>query len=216
MSKDSTPVGKDHFAYIAAHTIQEDAFLRDLRAAAAAAGLPEIHIAPEQAALLQILLKLRSARHVVEVGTLGGYSAIAMARALPSMGKVRTIEIEPKHAEFARSWIAKSDVKDRIEVLVGAGQNLLGMMPGNSADAVFLDADKAGYVGYLKESMRILRPNGLLLAANVLADGDGGKKTRLSETAKAIQAFNDAVAATPGLRAIILPIGDGCLCGVRD
>jgi len=216
MSKDSTPVGPAHFAYIADHTTREDVFLGNLRTAAKEAGLPEIHIAPEQAALLQILLKLRSAKHVVEVGTLGGYSAIAMARALPPTGRVRTLEIESKHAEFARSWIAKSDVKDKIEVMVGDARNLLAMMPAGITDAVFLDADKEGYVDYLKEAMRILRPNGLLLADNVLAGGDVVKKTKQSATAKAISAFNDAVAATPGLRSIIVPIGDGCLVGVKD
>lgn len=216
MSKDSTPVGAAHFAYIAEHTTREDAFLGQLRAAAKAAGLPEIHIAPEQAALLQILLKLRGAKHVVEVGTLGGYSAIAMARALPAVGRVRTLEIDSKHAEFARSWIAKSDVKDKIEVMVGDARNLLAMMPAGATDAVFLDADKEGYVDYLKEALRILRPNGLLLADNVLAGGDVVKKAKQSATAKAMQAFNDAVAATPGLRSIIVPIGDGCLVGVKD
>src|SRR5712672_1863406 len=116
MSKDSTALGSEHFAYITAHTTPEDRLLAELRTAAAAAGLPAIHLAAEQAAFLQVLLALWKARDVVEVGTLGGYSAIAMARALPPGGKVRTIEFEPKHAEFARAWIARSDVNDRVEV----------------------------------------------------------------------------------------------------
>lgn len=214
MSKDSTPVGREQFAYIAAHTAAEGTFLRDLRRAAAAAGLPEIHIAPEQASLLQILLRLCRAREVVEVGTLGGYSAIAMARALPPDGRVRTIELEPAHAAFAREWIGRSDVAGRIEVLVGDAHAVLPGLPAQSADAVFLDADKQGYVAYLQQALRLLRPGGLLLADNVLAhgrvlDAAGG------ETAVAIRAFNDAVTASPELQAIIVPIGDGCLVGVR-
>src|SRR5262245_619844 len=119
MSKDSTAVGPEHFAFIRERTVPEDALLADLRRAAAAHGLPEIHIAPEQAAFLQIVLRAHKAADVVEVGTLGGYSAIAMARALGPRGRLLTLEIDARHAAFAREWIARSDVRDRIEVRVG-------------------------------------------------------------------------------------------------
>lgn len=214
MSKDSTPVGPAQFDYIAAHTAPEGDYLRDLRHAAAASDLPEIHIAPEQASLLQILLRLRQARDVVEVGTLGGYSAIAMARALPADGRVRTIELEPKHAAFARQWIGKSDVAGKVEVLVGDAHTVLPTLPDASADAVFLDADKPGYTAYLSQALRLLRPGGLLLADNVLAGGHIADAAATGNVA-ALRAFNDAVAATPGLQAIIVPIGDGCLVAVK-
>ena len=214
MSKDSTPVGPVQFDYIAAHTAAEGDFLRDLRRAAAASDLPEIHIAQEQASLLQILLRLRQARDVVEVGTLGGYSAIAMARALPADGRVRTIELEQKHAAFARQWIGRSDVAGKIEVLVGDAHAVLPTLPTASADAVFLDADKPGYTAYLKEALRLLRPGGLLLADNVLAGGRIADAEATGNVA-ALRAFNDAVTATPGLQAIIVPIGDGCLVAVK-
>jgi len=216
MSKDSTAVGPEHFAFIAAHTIQEDTLLRELRLAAAAAGLPEIHIAPEQAAFLQIVLRAARATDVVEVGTLGGYSAIAMARALGPRGRVTTLEIEPKHAAFAREWIARSDQQGRVEVRLGDAKVTLAAMAPQSADAVFLDADKEGYVAYLREAMRILRPGGLLLADNVLAGGAIVDPRSRSATARAIRAFLDAVAATPQLQTIVVPLGDGCLLGVRS
>ena len=215
MSKDSTSVGPEHFAFIAARTIPEDALLRDLRQAAAAAGLPEIHIAPEQAAFLHIVLRAARANDVVEVGTLGGYSAIAMARALGPRGRVTTLEIDPKHAAFAREWIARSDQHGRIEVRLGDAKVTLAAMAPQSADAVFLDADKEGYVAYLREAMRILRPGGLLLADNVLAGGEIVDPRSRSATARAIRAFLDAVAATPQLQSIIVPLGDGCLYGVK-
>ena len=116
MSENPTLITAEHFRYVASHTTQDDALLSSLRAAAAAAGIPPISIASAQASFIQILLKATRAKQVVEVGTLGGYSAIWMARALPPDGRVRTLEISPKHAEFARSWIAKSDVASRIEV----------------------------------------------------------------------------------------------------
>ena len=120
MSDVSTEVGNEHFRYIAERTTPEDEFLRDLKKAAAAAGIPSIWIAPEQASFMRILLKAARAREVVEVGTLAGYSAISMARALPADGHVRTIELDPKHAEFAERWIARSDVAGRVHVLRGA------------------------------------------------------------------------------------------------
>jgi predicted O-methyltransferase YrrM len=215
MSKDSTPVGPELFAYIAAQTIPEDGLLRELRSAAAAAGLPPIHIAPEQAAFLHVLLRAAAARHVVEVGTLGGYSAIAMARALPPDGRVVTLEIDPRHAAFARQWIARSDVRDRIEVRVGDAKATLPALPADSADAVFLDADKDGYVAYLQQALRLLRRGGMLLADNVLAGGDVADPRSTSPTARAIRAFHAAVAAAPGLLPIIVPLGDGCLVAVK-
>src|SRR5436190_19655211 len=119
MSENPTLVTARHFDYVASHTVREDDFLKSLKRAAAEAGIPPIAISPAQASLMQILLKATGAKNVVEVGTLGGYSAIWMARALPKDGRVRTLEISQKHAEFARSWIAKSDVAGKIEVLVG-------------------------------------------------------------------------------------------------
>ena len=214
MSKASTPVDDDLFAYIAAATIPEDPLLRDLRVAAAAAGLPEIHIAIEQAAFLQLVLRASDAKDVVEVGTLGGYSAIAMARALPAGGRVITCEIDAGHAAFAREWVERSDQRGKIDVRLGDAADTLRALPSESADGMFLDADKPGYVTYLRHAMRILRPGGLLLADNVLAGGDVANGT--STTAVAMRAFVDAVRATPGLRTVIVPLGDGCLFGVKQ
>jgi len=215
MSKSSTVIGSEHFAFIAARTIQEDQLLGDLRAAACQAGMPEIQIAPEQAAFLQILMLAARTRDVVEIGTLGGYSAIAMARGLAAGGKVVTLEINEKHAAFAREWIARSDVSDRVAVRVGDAKTTLATLPAESADAMFLDADKEGYVAYLAESMRILRVGGILLADNVLAGGQVIDPGTTSPTAVAIRAFHDAVAATEGLLPVTIPLGDGCLMAVK-
>ena len=213
MSKRSTPVGAELFAYVARHTIQEDAFLRELRLAARAEGLPEIHIAPEQAAFLQILLRAVGAKRVVEVGALGGYSAIAMARGLGPDGRVVTLELEPKHARFAEAWIEKSDQRGRIEVRLGDARTTLSTFADGSIDAVFVDADKEGYVEYLRHAMRILRRGGVLLADNVLASGrihDGQ-----TEKERVLRAFVDACTAREDLDAVIVPLGDGCLFGVK-
>src|SRR5262249_18369870 len=150
----------------------EDPFLKDLKRAAVAEGIPSIWIAPEQASFMQILLRLARARHVVEVGTLAGYSAIAMARALPEDGRVRTIELEKKHADFAERWVAKSDVADKVVVHRGAGMEVLPRFATDWADAAFLDADKSSYPQYLSECLRIVHRGGLIMVDNAFAFGE--------------------------------------------
>lgn len=132
MSHESTIVTTEHFAYLAARTQAEDPFVAELKAAAREAGLPPIWVAPEQASLLEVLVKLAGAREVVEVGTLAGSTAIHLARAVGPQGRVRTIEFEPKHAAFARDWCGRSDVADRIEVLEGTGDEHLASTDASS------------------------------------------------------------------------------------
>jgi len=214
MSENPTLVTAEHFRYLAARTVQEDAFLRELKQAARAAGIPAIWIAPEQASFMQILLKLRGARHVVEVGTLAGYSAIAMARALPPDGRVHTIELDPKHADFAQHWVARSDVAAKVLVHCGAGQTVLPTLPSGWADAVFLDADKAGYKEYLHECRRILRSNGLVMVDNAFAFGQLLDPQPTDREVGAVREFNDYMAQSHDLHSIIVPLGDGLWVGV--
>ena len=214
MSKTSTPVDERLFAYLATKTIPEDDYLAGLRIAAAKAGLPEIHIAPEQAAYLQLQLQAMNAMNVVEVGTLGGYSAIAMARGMPAAGRVITHEIDPKHAEFAREWIANSDQAGKVEVRVGDAAETLAELTDGEVDAVFLDADKTGYVTYLEHSLRLLRPGGVLMADNVLAGGRIADGT--GETEVALRAFLDAADATSNMQSVVVPLGDGIFFGVKS
>lgn len=216
MSNESITVTKRHFAYLAERTRGEDAFLRDLKAAALEAGLPPIWISPEQASLLQILLKLRGAKTAVDVGTLAGYSAVWLARALPPDGHVHTIEVNPAHAAFAKEWIAKSDVAGRITVHVGDAREVLKTFGDASADAVFLDADKRGYPAYLAEGLRILRPRGLVLADNAFAFGELFSDAPKDSETEAVREFNELMANTPGLHGIIMPIGDGCWVAVKE
>jgi len=214
MSEESTVVDARTFRYIAERTTAEDPFLADLKQAALAEGLPSIWIAPEQIAFMQVLLRAAGARTVVEVGTLAGVSAIGMARALPPGGRVQTIELEPRHADFAERWIARSNVADRIELLRGAGADVLGRLPSGAYDAAFVDADKPGYPLYLRECLRLVRSGGLILVDNALAFG------RLfaddpDESVRAVRSFNDIMAATPEVQSVIVPIGDGMWVGVR-
>jgi predicted O-methyltransferase YrrM len=201
--------------YLAAHTIQEDGFLRELKSEALKEGLPPIWIAPEQGSLMQILLKLAGAREVVEVGTLAGYSAIWMARALPEGGRVRTIEISGRHADFAERWIARSDVAGRIRLYRGAGKDILPKFKTGSADAAFLDADKTNYRHYLQEVLRIVRPGGLIMVDNAFAFGQLLKENPARTDVDAVRAFNEIMAKESALQSLIVPIGDGLWVGVK-
>ena len=216
MSEVSTLVSAEHFRYIADHTVREDAFLADLKRAAVAEGIPSIWVAPEQASLMQILLKLVRARDVVEVGTLAGYSAIAMARALPEGGRVRTIEINPRHADFAEHWVARSDVAGRVVVYRGTGKDVLATFAKDSADAAFLDADKSSYPIYLDECLRIVRRGGLIMVDNAFAFGQLLAEHPTDREVAAVRAFNDYMAGVKSLQSIIVPIGDGVWVAVKQ
>ncbi len=215
MSEVSTLITEEHFRYIAEHTRREDDFLRQLKAAAHAAGLPAICVAPEQGSLMQILLRLCRAREVIEVGTLAGYSAIWMARALPPEGRVRTIEVSGKHADFAEEWIAKSDVAARIKVLRGSGGDIVPKLARDSADAAFLDADKRNCASYMKECLRIVRRGGLIMVDNAFAFGELFDRSAQDENVAAMRAFNDAMPDETALQGIIVPVGDGLWVAVR-
>lgn len=216
MSASPAVVTEAHLDYVAERTRGDDAFLVELKEAALEADIPEIWVSPAQASFMQILLKLSRAREVIEVGTLAGYSAIQMARALPPGGRVRTIELEKKHADFAEAWIARSDVADRIEVHRGAGAEVLARFAADSADASFIDADKANYPTYLRESLRVVRRGGLVMADNAFAFGQLLDEHPTDSGVEAIRRFNDLVAGVRELHAVIAPVGDGLWVGVRE
>ena len=216
MTKEADPVTARHFAYVAERTADEGDFLRQLKQAARAAGIPEIWISPAQASFMQILLQAAGARRVLEVGTLAGYSAIAMARALPADGCVDTIELDPRHADFAEHWVARSDVAGRVVVHRGAGLSVLPRFPAGAYDAAFLDADKSSYQGYLREALRLVRPGGLVLVDNAFAFGQLFDEHPTDREVPAVRAFNEVMARTPEVRAVIVPLGDGLWVGVRQ
>jgi predicted O-methyltransferase YrrM len=213
MSEISTAVTADHFRYLAERTTREDDFLLRLKAQARTSGIPPIWISPEEGSFLQLLLKAVKAKRVIEIGTLAGYSAIWMARALPADGQVRTIETSARHADFAEQWIAKSDVAQRIKVYRGRGEDILPEFDADSADAAFIDADKEGYPLFLRESLRIVRRGGLIMADN--AFGFGRILDRTDSASAPMRAFNDLMVNERTLQSIIVPFGDGVWFGLK-
>jgi caffeoyl-CoA O-methyltransferase len=198
-------------AYVEGLFAPEDEALRAVRQAIVEAGLPEIQISAELGRLLQVLLTAVAARNVLEIGTLAGYSAIWMARALPPGGRVVSLEIDEARARLARQMAARAGVGDRIEVRVGAAASSLADLETQGArfDACFIDADKEGYPRYLAAARRLVRVGGLIMADNALWSGRVLDDDTADEGTRAVQALNRGLAADPGLDATILPVRDG-------
>jgi caffeoyl-CoA O-methyltransferase len=171
------------------------------------AGLPEIHVSPNEGVLLRLLAEIAGARRILEIGTLGGYSTIYMARALPEGGSLVSLELDERHAEVARDNVAEAGLEDKVELRVGDAKALLARMVEDgeeSFDLTFIDADKGGYPEYLEWALRLSRPGSLILAHNAIRGGSVLDPE--DESVRATRDFNEALAENPRLSALILPL----------
>jgi caffeoyl-CoA O-methyltransferase len=171
------------------------------------AGLPEIQVSPNEAKLLQLLAEMVGARRVLEVGTLGGYSAIHFGRALPEDGTLISLEIDERHAEVARENVQRAGLGGKVEIRVGDARELLARIAGNDEgpfDVVFIDADKTGYPEYLEWALKLTRPGSLILGDNTVRGGS--ILDPQDDSARATNEFNEKIAGDPRLSAILLPI----------
>ncbi len=159
--------------WIARHLLPEDAMMNAVLEANQRAGLQAIDVSPLHAGFLALLVHSIGARRVLEIGTLGGYSAIAMARALPEGGKVTTLEIDPRAAEVARANFARADVVKKVDLRLGAALDLLPVIAGegHAFDMAFIDADKENNAAYADWAATLLRPGGLMIVDNVVREG---------------------------------------------
>jgi predicted O-methyltransferase YrrM len=161
-------------AFVCETIVGEDEDLRRAVAAAEAAGLPAIQVSPPQGKLLQLLVRLVGAKRILEFGTLGGYSAILMARALPEDGRLISLEASAEYAEVARSSIERAGVGEKVEIRVGPALEALPVLEEEGAgpfDLVFIDADKVNTPNYFAWALDRTRPGGLIVADNVVRDG---------------------------------------------
>ncbi len=200
--------------YIAGLFSAEDELLASLREEADRTGLPPIAISADEGRLLQVLLKAIRATRVLEVGTLGGYSAICMARALPPEGRLLSIEIDERHAAFARRYIERAELGDRIEVRVGRALDVLPSLDGEQYDAIFLDADKEPLPTYFEWALRLVRAGGLIIADNALWGGRVYEGDESDERTRGVREFNRRMATDPRVLGIIVPTHDGVAVAV--
>jgi len=180
-----------------------EATLRDSRRG----GLPDINVSPNQGRLLQMLVEITGARRVLEIGTLGGYSAIHLARGLPEDGELISLELDEHHADVARNNVERAGLSDIVEVRVGDAHRLLTDLIENGEgpfDLVFIDADKEGYPDYLGAVLQLVRPGSLILGDNTIRGGT--VLDPQEETARATREFNRLVAEDSRLHGIVLPL----------
>jgi predicted O-methyltransferase YrrM len=183
--------------------VTADPALEAALAASAAAGLPAINVSPVQGKLLHLLARAIGARNVLEIGTLGGYSTIWLARALPDGGRVISLEADARHAEVARANIARAGLETKVEVRLGLALDLLpGLTEGAEPfDFVFIDADKPNNAAYFDWALRLSRPGSIIVVDNVVRGGDVIDAASDSATVRGVHRFLERLAAEPRVSA---------------
>ena len=170
-------------------------------------GIPQISVSANQGKFLQVLARLTGAKKILEVGTLGGYSTIWMARALPPGGKLITLEIEPKHADVARKNFELAGLSSVIDIRLGKAIDTLSKLKADDEgpfDMIFIDADKPPYAEYLQLALKLSRPGTLIIADNVIREAKVLDEKATDEMVKGAQRFNKALSQTPGVTATII------------
>ena len=201
------PIFTDVDRYIGALFAPEDDALADVEPSIERAGMPHISVSPTEGKLLHVLARLIRAERILEIGTLGGYSTIWMARALPPTGRMVSIEVDPKHAEVARANVARAGVAGRTTIRVGAGLDVLPELEREGAgpfDMVFIDADKQPYLEYFQWALRLTHPGSLIVADNVIRSGAVLDRASEDAMVKGVQRLNDALAREPRVTATVL------------
>ena len=183
--------------YLDGLLIPADAALEAALAESVKAGMPEIAVSPSQGKLLHLLAKMQGARRILEIGTLGGYSTIWLARALPARGRLVTLEAEKKHAEVARKNIARAGLSARVEVRLGPALQTLSQMGSErrgAFDFVFIDADKESTAEYFRWALRLSRSGSVIVVDNVIRDGEVANAATTDPRVQGIRRFNEVLA----------------------
>lgn len=201
---------------------KEDDLLKTIQGQNDSLGIPQINISPSQGKLLQVLAKVTSAKNILEVGTLAGYSTIWLARALGSSGKVVTLEVDAGYAEVAKSNFQKADVSDKIEIHIGQALDSLQRIADEGCpefDMVFIDADKPPYLEYFNWAVKLCRKGAIIVADNVVRQGKVLDENSDDAAVKGVRRLSDALSTdervtTTILQTVGLKEHDGMLIAV--
>ena len=192
--------------YITDLFVPSDRALDEALEASAAAGLPAISVSPNQGKLLHLLARIQGARNILEIGTLGGYSTIWLARALPADGRLITLEYEPKHADVARASIARAGLADVVELRVGRALDTLPQIAAEGRgpfDLIFIDADKEGYPDYFAWALKLARRGSVIIADNVVRKGAVADADSKDSLIRGVRRFNELLAAEKRVSATV-------------
>ncbi|EGL83126.1 O-methyltransferase family 3 [Caldalkalibacillus thermarum TA2.A1] len=199
--------------YIKTLFVQEDEVLKSVSASLAKNNMPQISVRGEAAKLLYLLVKISGAKNILEIGSLGGYSSIWLARALPDNGKLTSLELEPAYVEVAQNNVKKAGLEKKVMYIVGEARESLSRLisSGEKFDFFFIDADKENYDTYLELAIQCAAPGAIIAADNVLWDGKVLDPQNDEELTEAIRKFNEKAARDSRLESLLVPIGDGLL-----
>lgn len=199
--------------YLTTFGCRDDDVARRLREETDRLEMARMRIAPLQAAFLSVLVRATRSRRIVEVGTFTGYSALAMARAMPSDGRLVACDVSEEWTAIGRRYWAEAGVADRIDLRIAPALDTLDALLAEGAagtfDLAFIDADKESYEAYYERCLQLLRPAGLVAVDNVLWGGSVLDPDDERESTRAIRAFNEARVRDDRVEPVIVPIGDG-------
>jgi predicted O-methyltransferase YrrM len=193
--------------YLSRTLVPDDAVLAAALADSDAAGLPAIQVTPNQGRFLQLLARALGAGAILELGTLGGYSTLWLARGLAPGGRLVTLEAEPRHAEVARASFARAELSDVISIRVGRALDTLPKLLAEGAgpfDLVFIDADKPSLPDYFQWSLRLARPGTVIVVDNVVRDGEVADDGSADPSVQGVRRMNALIAAEPRVSATAL------------
>ena len=201
-------VAREAEEYAADHTSPMSALLEEIEQFTLnSTPYPSMLTGRVEGRFLQLVVQLAGARNIVDIGTFTGYSALALAEALPAGGRVLTIEHNPEHARIAGDFFDRSPDRGRIDLRLGEALDILKTLPDGQTDLVFIDADKSNYMAYYEESLRILRDSGLILADNALWYGRIFNPQ--DHDSRAMAEFNEMVNRDRRTEKLLLTIRDG-------
>ncbi len=204
--------------YVRSLFVQEDEVLKGIAAGLAERDMPQISVPPEVGKTLYLLTKISGAKKVLEIGTLGGYSTIWLARALPEDGKVVSLELKQKHADFAMENLTKAGLDTRVSFMVGDAADSLSQLTQRNErfQFIFIDADKMNYLHYLEKAIELAEPGAIIAADNLFMGGKILDESYQGPSPVAVREFNRRIATDPRLESILLTIGDGLgICRVK-
>ncbi len=213
MSRSTLALTDELRKYILDVSLREHPLLAALRQETAQHPDAKMQISPDQGQFMAILLRLMQAQSVLEIGTFTGYSALAMALALPPNGHIVACDISEEYTDTARKYWAEAGVGDRITLHIAPASetlnDLLASGKADTFDAAFIDADKESYDVYFEKSLALVRPGGLIMIDNVLRGGDSANPATESASTQSIRALNKKLHQDPRVHLTLVPIGDG-------
>ena len=207
------PLDDTLFRYVIEHSVREHPVMAELREETARIEHGGMQIGPDQASLMQLLVRLVGARRCIEVGVFTGYSSLAVALALPAGGTIVACDVTEEWTAIARRHWEKAGVADRIDLrLAPAGDTLAALLAAGEAgtyDFAFIDADKTGYRDYYGKCLQLLRPGGLIAVDNTLWSGDVADPAKQGRDTRALREFNEALRRDERVDIAMLTVGDG-------